>query len=156
MSDDLRTATEELIHAFGQMYLLFYRRRDPRAHRPSAESLAVLEHLAGTGPLTVTEAARHFDRSQSAMSEILERMIQRGVLDRIADERDRRRHLIWLTEKGRDLLAEERQVLSAELVERALGEMTERERESLDAGLRALLAAAERARRSHPMKPKEK
>ena len=154
MSSEVPAATEQFLHAFSEMYLLFYRRRDPRAYRPSAESLAVLEHLAATGPLTVTEAARHFDRSQAAMSEILQRLLDRKVLAAIQDERDRRRHLIWLTEQGRALLARERQVLSSRLVARAMGCMSERDRARLLAGLGALLQAAERARRSETKEPK--
>ena len=146
MPDDIASAASRVIEAFGQMYLFFYRRRDPRAQHFRGEALAVLEHLMATGPLTVTEAARHFDRSQAAMSEIVRRLVDRGVLASMADERDRRRHLIWLTPKGRAVHAEERQVLDEHLVQRAIAEMNEEDRTRLLSGLHALLEAAKRAR----------
>ena len=71
---------------FPETYRCFYRRQDPRKWRPSPETIAVLEHLAVSGPLTVTEAARHFDRSQSAMSEMFDRIIALDLLKRMAVE----------------------------------------------------------------------
>jgi hypothetical protein len=53
---------------FPALYLRFHRRRDPRKLRLSSQTWAVLQHLAHSGPLTVGEAASHFDRSQSMVS----------------------------------------------------------------------------------------
>jgi len=103
----------------------------------------VLQHLAATGPLTVTEAARHFDRSQAAVSELVARLVRRGLLARLADERDRRRHLVWLTDAGHAMLRSMTQVLSPQLVVKALGRMAPAEREKLIYGMQALLGAAE-------------
>jgi DNA-binding MarR family transcriptional regulator len=136
---DVERAVAEFLELYPAAYLRFYRRRNPRAYRPRPETLALLEHLASTGPLTVEEAARHFDRSQSSTSEIVTRLIARGFVDRIADVRNRRRHLIWLTEKGREIVALERQVLSRELVERAMSRLSSADREKLVRGLQALV-----------------
>ncbi len=141
-SMDSQSATEVLLNVFPEIFQYTYRRKDPRQWRPTPETLAVLEHLAATGPLTVTEAARHFDRSQSAMSEMFDRIIARDLLARMADERDHRRHFVWLTPKGRDFLLEERRVLCPEKLGRALDRMTEDQRANLVAGLQALVAAA--------------
>jgi DNA-binding MarR family transcriptional regulator len=141
----LADIAEEIALAYARLYLFFYRRRNPRAYRPRPEALAVMEHLASTGPLTVSEAARHLDRSPSAVSEHIDRLVKRGLLLRIPDERDRRRHLVWLSSKGRALLEEERQVLSLDLLTRALELMTDTQRENLRAGLDGLVKAAERA-----------
>jgi len=136
---DIERATDELLELYPAAYLRLYRRVDPRAYRPRPETLALLEHLSSTGPLTIAEAARHFDRSQSATSEIVGRLIARGLLDRIEDARNRRRHLIWLTAAGREIVARERQVLSRELVERAMSRMSAADRERLVRGMRALV-----------------
>ena len=62
---------------------------------PSSESIAIMHHLILSRPLTVTEAANHFDRGQSAMSEIIDRIQPNGYVDRVKDSRDKRRTLVW-------------------------------------------------------------
>jgi DNA-binding MarR family transcriptional regulator len=143
----LADIAEEIVLAYARLYLFFYRRRDPRAYRPRPEALAVMEHLASTGPLTILEAARHLDRSPSAVSEHVDRLMKRGLLLRIPDERDRRRHLVWLSSAGRALLEEERQVLSTDLLTRALEQMPRVQQENLISGLNGLVKAAKLARR---------
>lgn len=139
---DADCAVSELLELYPAAYLRFYRRRDPRAYRPRPETLALLEHLAASGPLTIAEATRHFDLSQSSTSEIVARLVRRGLLARIADERNRRRHLVWLTAKGRAVVEVERQVLSPDLVATAMSRLSAIEREGLIRGLRALVEAA--------------
>ena len=123
-----------------EVYLRFHRRVRPSEYRPSRESLAVLDHLDRSGPLTVMEAARHFERSQSAMSEILDRLESRGLLERIEDERDRRRKLVWLTSHGLVVMERAFAVYSQRLLEEAITQMNSEETEALFAGLRGLLA----------------
>ena len=106
---------------------------------PSPETMALLEHLSRSGPLTVMEAARHFSRSQSAMSEILARAERRGLVEKYPDERDRRRHLAWLTPDGIDTLNRLTKVLSEERLERALETLDEGDRTRLIGALREFL-----------------
>jgi len=131
---------------FGQLYAeayrWFHRRRDPRTRRPSGEALALLQHLRDAGPLTVTEAARHFARSQAAMSGRFERLLRRGLLERAEDARDRRRHIVWLTPGAEELLRVESEVLSSGLLAKAARRMKATDRAALVRGMRALLAAA--------------
>ncbi len=108
----------------------------------TAESVAVVQHLADSGPLTVGEAARHMNRSQAAMSELIARLERRGVLARMQDKRDRRRALIWLTDDGRAALEQARSVLSTELLERAIRGMKPDERQKLIIGMRTLVEKA--------------
>ena len=143
---DTRDTARQVIAAYSRLFNLFYRRRNPRDYRPRPEALAIMEHLMGSGPLTVNEAACHFDLSQSATSEHIQRLVKRGLLARLPDERDRRRHLVWLSPKGRSLLEEERQVLSQDLVERALKTMTREEQKQLTDSLNSLCDAALAAR----------
>jgi DNA-binding MarR family transcriptional regulator len=129
---------------FEQSYLRFHR-RDQKRGQLSGASRAVLLHLAMAGPLTVGEAARHLDRAQSVVSDIVTQLETKGLLERQADPADRRRTLVWLTPRGARRLEDDRDVLGRELVERAMREMPATERASLLAGLRALLAADDRA-----------
>ncbi len=141
------TDARNFISLFADVYRHFYRRMDTSDYRIRPESLAVLQHLHQSGPLTVTEAAAHFARSQSAMSEIVERLEKRGLVTRIADERDRRRHLVWLSPTGRETVSTAGEVLSVSLLARAMNQMTAADRTDLLNGMRALLDAA------GPLKP---
>jgi DNA-binding MarR family transcriptional regulator len=89
----------------------------------------------------VGEAARHLDRAQSVVSDIVSRLEAKGLLERHTDARDRRRTLVWLTPAGFDRLERDRDVLGPELVERAMRAMPAPQRSALLNGLRALLAA---------------
>ena len=138
------TAAREVSLLWPAIFLPLHTRTEPRArrYRPTPESLGVLTHLAASGPLTVTEAARHMKRAQSVMSDIVTRLERRGLLERMRDERDRRRVLVWLTPRGHEILERERRVLDEELVGAALRKMTATERAQLVDGMRALARAA--------------
>jgi DNA-binding MarR family transcriptional regulator len=142
--DDGEHGVNDAVRAFAgmfeQTYLRFHR-RDERRSGLSGTSRAVLLHLAHTGPLTVTEAARHLDRAQSVVSDIVTQLEVKGLLERQADPRDRRRTLVWLTPEGFDHLERDREVLAAPLLDRALRAMTTEDRAALLHGFAALLAA---------------
>jgi DNA-binding MarR family transcriptional regulator len=76
------------------------------------------------------------------MSDIVTRLERRGLLERMRDERDRRRVLVWLTDAGHEMLTRERRVLDEKLVGQAVAKMTPRDRSRLLAGMRALAEAA--------------
>jgi DNA-binding MarR family transcriptional regulator len=125
---------------FEQTYLRFHR-RDGKRSGLSGASRAVLLHLALSGPLTVGEAARHLDRAQSVVSDIVTQLESKRLLERQTDPRDRRRSLVWLTPQGFDRIERDRDVLGRELLERAMSSMAPQERNALLQGLHALLAA---------------
>jgi|SRR6476661_4200576 DNA-binding MarR family transcriptional regulator len=141
--NDARTAAEALAELFPAVYLRLHARHFKRGHRANAAGVAVLQHLAMAGPLTVGEAARHFERAQSVVSEIVDRLAAAGLVERMRDERDRRRVLVWLTPLGFDELERDRQVLSRELVLGAMQRMKPAARRALLDGLRALIAASD-------------
>jgi DNA-binding MarR family transcriptional regulator len=94
------------------------------------------------GPLTIGEAAAHLDRAQSVISEIVSHLADRGLLERESDGADRRRTLIWLTAAGHDALRRDREVLSLDLLARALARVPSGQADDLIAGLKALVQAA--------------
>ena len=157
MTDDPAADAEAFAELFRQLYLCFHR-RDAKHSELSAASRAVLIHLSLTGPLTVGEAARHLDRAQSVVSEIIQQLERKGLLEREADPADRRRTLIWLTPLGFELLRRDREVLSSELLERAMSASSSTERDTLLDGLRNLIGAVPRPGRdpvtpTHPLPP---
>lgn len=126
-----RSDAERFGQLFARVYDRYHARQEPGDYAPSREALGVLTHLLRTGPLTISEACRHFDRSQAAMSEIVSRLEERGLVARRPDERDRRRHFVWLTPEGRDLQARCTRVLATDRVADALDHLTTDERAAL-------------------------
>jgi DNA-binding MarR family transcriptional regulator len=134
----------EFAELFRAVYLTFHRRDGPRSQLPNA-SLAVLEHLAMAGPLTVGEASAHLRRAQSVVSEIVSHLERQSLLERESDPADRRRTLIWLTPAGHAALRRDRDVLSADLLASALARMPSSQASALLGALRALVQAANSA-----------
>ncbi len=134
-------AAREFAELFGDAFLRFHRRA-PKRSRWTPQGWAVMQHLEMAGPLTVTEAARHMDRAQSVMSEIVDGLERKGLLARMRDARDRRRTLVWLTDEGRRLMADERQVLSEERLELAFAKLGEAASADLLRAFRTLVDAS--------------
>jgi len=127
---------------FPAIYLRFHARKRRDAARLTAQMFAVLQHLALSGPLTVGEMSQHFDRAQSVVSEIVDGLVRKGLLERMRDARDRRRCLVWLTEAAHTRLRRDQQVLDVELLARAMDAMPARDRGALIRGMRGLVAAS--------------
>jgi DNA-binding MarR family transcriptional regulator len=150
MTDPTEAAAE-----IGRLYPAVYRRFHV-SHRPvdggdlTPRMLAVVQHLAASGPLTVGELATHLRLSKAAATELVNRVEERGLIDRLRDDRDRRRVFVWLTDKGRDRASAHAQVLADDELRIAVRRMSPTARTRLISGLRALLAAADR-----PDEPKE-
>lgn len=136
-TDDPQAFARAFEEAFQQTYLRFHR-RDGKRSQMSGASRAVLLHLAHAGPLTVGEAAKHLDRAQSVMSDIVTQLESKDLLAREPDPHDRRRTLVWLTPAGFDALDRERQVLSTELIARAAATLSAEDRVALVGTLHAL------------------
>ena len=133
---------------FPAVYLRFCRHKDDGETRLTPQMDAVLHHLAMSGPLTVGEMARHFARAQSVVSEIVDGMEKKRLLERMRDTRDRRRTLVWLTDEAREVLVRRQQVLDPARVAQAMLRMPESKRTTLVDSLRALVHAADTSR--HP------
>lgn len=128
---DVERAAAEFVELYGQAYRRFYRRIPVGQYRLTSESITALQHLVDAGPLTVAEAAAHLERSQSAMSEMIDRLERRGLVARVADQRDRRRTLVWLTDEGNTALSEAQEVLSEVRLREAFSVLTEEQRGGL-------------------------
>lgn len=135
------TAADAFCEAFPATYLVFHR-RDGRRNDLTNASRAVLQHLSRTGPVSIGEAARHLDRAQSVVSEIVAQLEGHGLLERETDPGNRRRTLVWLTRAGLERLRADADVLDRELVAQAMDALDEDTKRGLLDGLDALLAAS--------------
>lgn len=140
MEKDSQRQALDFEAGFQQAYLRFHR-RDGKRTEVSSASRGVLTHLALSGPLTVGELSLHLDRAQSVVSELVTRLVGKGLLARERDPDNGRRTLVWLTDEGIAFLQRDRQVLSTDLIARTMSRMEPADREALLRGLRALIAA---------------
>jgi DNA-binding MarR family transcriptional regulator len=136
-----RADAERYAELFRAVYLSYHRRDGPRSGLTGA-SRAVLEHLAISGPLTVGEAARHLDRAQSVISEIVDQLEDKALLERERDPADRRRTLVWLTPAGQEALRRDGEVLGLDRLADALARLPAGQRTALITATAALVAAA--------------
>jgi DNA-binding MarR family transcriptional regulator len=139
-----QSAASDEARQFGELFpavYLRFHRRDGRQRELPGASRAVLHHLTLTGPLTIGEMAKHLSRAQSVVSEMVAHLERDGLLERMQDPKDKRRALVWLSDKGLALLDREREVLSSELLTRAMTRMKSVDRLALLRGMQALLAA---------------
>ena len=67
--------------------------------------LAALYAVAGSAALTVGDLAEMLDRSPSATSRVVGGLVRRGLLERVAEETDRRQRMLRLTADGAALVA---------------------------------------------------
>jgi DNA-binding MarR family transcriptional regulator len=67
--------------------------------------LAALYALADGGTTTIADLADTLNRSPSATSRLVDGLAHRRLLERRAESEDRRMRSVWLTERGRALLA---------------------------------------------------
>ena len=133
--DDDATSFARLFRA---IYAEFHRRDGPRGGLTGA-SRAVLEHLSMAGPLTIGEMASHLDRAQSVVSEIVDQLEAKALLERERDPGDRRRVLVWLTAEGHAVRERDREVLDVELLRQAFDKLDPRETAACLTTLRTLI-----------------
>ena len=143
-----RADGERFAGLFPEVYLRFHARKDRDATRVTPQMWAMLQHFALAGPLTVSEAATHFERAQSVISESVDALVDKGLLERMTDERDRRRTLVWLTDEGQAFLVRERRVLDETRLANAMARLSPAERQGLVEGMEALLRAATKEEKS--------
>ncbi|MFC0709197.1 MarR family winged helix-turn-helix transcriptional regulator [Azorhizophilus paspali] len=101
--------------------------------------LLILRALADEARLTASTLSRRVSLTAATLSVLLDRLEERGLLQRQRDQRDRRRQWLVLAEAGRALLAEAPPLLPPEFRLR-FAALPEWERHALTA---ALLRAAE-------------
>ena len=113
---------------FRETYLRAVRRVSDKRERLTPETIALLDHLAMSGPLTPGELAKHLNRAPSTLTEMLDHLFAQNLLERDRDPNDGRKSLIWLSDLGQTALAEARQVLDTTIVSRAAAALTPNER----------------------------
>jgi DNA-binding MarR family transcriptional regulator len=113
----------------------------------SLPQLATLMLLDEEGGLTIKQIAELLGRSMSVTSRLVDQLVERSLVSRREDERDRRAKRVTITENGRTLIATlERRRAEAQV---AVIEHLSPEEQADVARAMALLAEAGKRSRSH-------
>ena len=111
----------------------------------SVAQMATLMLLEAEGGSTVGDLANDLGRSLSATSRQLDQMVQRGLVQRQEDARDRRVKRVTLTEDGHQLIRQvQRRRAEAQLA--VMATLSEPERAEVMRGMALLAEAANRRR----------
>jgi DNA-binding MarR family transcriptional regulator len=132
---EIAVALDELIR--------LYRRLSPPSDL-SLIAVATLSNVDRNGPARLTELAAAEAVSQPAMTQLVTRLQQAGLAERVADSADGRVVQVHITAAGRVELARRRKVRTDRLAG-LLDALTARERSALTAALPAITALTQLA-----------
>jgi len=141
---DLTTIIEELTTIFIRL---------PSVERLSFTTLSVLHTLSRKGPLRLTELTATEQMTQPAITQMVTRLEQDGLVERLADPRDGRAVLVQLTPRGAQIV-EVRRAARVKQLSSLLDRLSQEEREAIAAALPALAHAIELGRKAElPLHP---
>jgi DNA-binding MarR family transcriptional regulator len=103
--------------------------------------LFVLAHIAQCPGASVGDVAARTLTTQSAASEVVSRLVERGLVSRVPAENDRRRATLWVTDKGQAVLRASSPPVQEHLIG-ALSQLPTVQQEAIARGLTAWLNAA--------------
>ncbi|MGV8049069.1 MAG: MarR family winged helix-turn-helix transcriptional regulator [Anaerolineaceae bacterium] len=76
----------------------------------SSSQICALFFLNDQSQVTINDLAKQLGITKAAVSQMIDRMVQQGLIDRQKNPRDRRRRVLTLTELGKCQVEEARQV----------------------------------------------
>ncbi len=118
-----------------------------RAHFAKATGLSmpqfgILMQLHYRHNCGVSDLSERFDITSAAASQLVDKLVQSGLIQREEDPHDRRAKLLNLTEKGRDLIQQSMEE-RYRWVDQLAGKLTAEERAKVSEALNILTHAAE-------------
>lgn len=87
----------------------------------SMPRLVALFHLQRSGCATISELSEQLNLALATTSQIIDQMVQSGLVERREDSNDRRQKLVTLTTSGHAMIAQVRQARSSEIAQRLAG-----------------------------------
>ena len=111
--------------------------RLPTSLQMSFSSLATLNTLRRRGPVRMTELVASENISQPGMTQIVTRLQERGLVERLPDPTDGRAVLVGLTDEGKRVISERAAERSEQLIRRVEG-LSADDRRAIFAALPAL------------------
>lgn len=130
---DLTTIIEEFTTIFIRL---------PSVERLSFTTLSVLHTLSRKGPMRLTELTATEQMTQPAITQMVRRLEEDGLLERRADPRDGRAVLVQLTPRGAQVI-EVRRAARVEQLTSLLDRLSSEERAAIASAVPALAHAIE-------------
>ena len=142
------TSTPQLIQTIRQfMDFAMHHSMRERAHFAKATGLSmpqfgILMQLHYRHNCGVSDLSERFDITNAAASQLVDKLVQSGLIQRAEDPNDRRAKLLNLTDKGTDLI---QQGLEGRYrwVDELAGKLSAEEREKVSEALKIMSRAAE-------------
>ena len=108
----------------------------------SMPQFSVLMQLHHNGACGMSAISERFEVTPAAASQLVDKLVQSGLIQRVEDPNDRRAKLLNLTDKGRDLI---RQGIEERYrwVEELAGKLTAEERAQISDALNIMTRAAQ-------------
>ena len=103
----------------------------------TASQASALARIEQAGALRLTALAELEGISSATMNRVVDSLVRRGLIQRVADPLDRRAHLLELGAEGNDLLIEIR-AKNTESLRAVISALSEQERETIRATIPAL------------------
>ncbi|HVB00213.1 MAG TPA: MarR family transcriptional regulator [Acidimicrobiales bacterium] len=103
----------------------------------TASQASALARIEQASALRLTALAELEGISSATMNKVVDSLVQRGLIERVADPLDRRAHLLQLGSDGNDLLLEIR-ARNTESLRAAISALNDRERETIRETIPAL------------------
>ena len=141
-------STPQLIQTIRQfMDFAMHHSMRERAHFAKATGLSmpqfgILMQLHYRHNCGVSDLSERFDITSAAASQLVDKLVQSGLIQREEDPHDRRAKLLNLTEKGRDLIQQSMEE-RYRWVDQLAGKLTAEERAKVSEALNILTHAAE-------------
>ena len=121
-----------------------------RGHGLSMSQLGALFHIHRRGSSGVTDLGEHLGVTSAGASQMLDRLVQQGLILRSVDPSDRRVKQIVLTDKGLQVLQESMRARQNWLYQLA-GALSDSEKETITAALDVLIDRTRHA--GQPVEP---
>ncbi len=118
--------------------------------RPQIHALLYIYHA---GECRVSEIATLTGSSAAAASQLVDRLVQQGLVERTEDPQNRRVKKLTLTDKSLDLFRQG--ITSNHFLEELMGALTPPQRKTVHTALGYLAQASERIHSSHQRKGKQ-
>jgi len=140
-------SSSQLIQIIRQfMDIAMHHSMHERAHFAKASGLSmpqfgILMQLHYRGNCGVSDIGERFDITNAAASQLVEKLVQSGLIQREGDPHDRRAKLLNLTDKGRELLQQGIEE-SYRWVDQLAGKLTADQRVKISEALNIMTQAA--------------
>ncbi len=126
-----RTNIKELVDRYLEVSFSVYTTAESLVREQIGSDLTneqhyTLRYINKVGSCTSTELAEVFEVKKSAITAIINRLFEKGLIARTRDENDRRLVYLALTDKGKELFMKTEERVH-KLVESIIGEFTETE-----------------------------